>query len=397
MPDATPDAPPQPPESATLALGQLVPVLAEEAMFAALAIPGATRDAVEGILKRRHDAHVAWAQGQPSPSMLGSEDTWIVSLARAIAPIAPPTWLPMGDVIKQKVTLEVGARGLRSLFSSKPSDKDVQRVKRLGTLAVRSLRAVFSADGLISPLERRNIAAVVASLGLPDADAQSLLDEDPIRVERLDVYGELEVDVARAILSGAWFAAASDGLDPREEQVIRALAVKLHRSTEEVEEARSAANARVEAARVVGLALVDVTRTLLADRAKPGGPELTGALGRLASPARYHDEVVAQVTSSAAAPAVSSPPTSSPQKAQPPQPASLAKRYASLHAEGRGALLAAAWAAALHEDPALSRRSALRARFDRIASELGDEGGRVRGAVEGPIDEALATLASAMR
>ena len=42
----------------------------------------------------------------------------------------------MSEVLAEKVTLEVGARGLRSLFSSKPSDKDVQRVKRLGSLAL---------------------------------------------------------------------------------------------------------------------------------------------------------------------------------------------------------------------------------------------------------------------
>jgi len=364
----------------TFALSQLVPVLAEEAMFAAIAAPGATRDAIEGLLKRRHEAHVALAEGKPSPPrMLVTEDAWVVSLARAIAPVSPPAWLPMGDVLKQKVTLEAGARGLRSIFSSKPSDKDVQRVKRLGTLAVRALRAVFSADGLIDALERRNIAAVIASLGLPEDDAQSLLDEDPISVERLDIYGELEGDVARAILNGAWFGATSDGLDPREEQVIRALALKLQRSTEDMEDARKAANARVETARLVGLALVEVVRTLLADRAGTAA-DLAAPLGRLATPRRYHDEVLAQTAASATRTA-----------------GEMKKRYASLNAGDRGALLAAAWAAALHEDPALSRRAALRARFDRLASELGDEGGRVRATVEGPIDEALATLASAMR
>ena len=341
-------------------------------MFAAIAAPGATHDAVEGILKRRHEAHVALAQGTTLPRMLESEDAWIVALARAIAPIAAPVWLPMADVLKQRVTLEAGARGLRSFFSSKPSDKEVQRVKRLGALAVRALRAVLSADGLFDKVERRNIAAIIGALGLPEDDAQALLDEDPVSVERLDIYGDLEVDVARAVLSGAWYAAAADGLDPREEQVIRALAVKLHRTPEEAEEARSAANARAETGRLVGLALVEVLRTLLADRA---GTDLVGPLGRLATPPRYHDEVLAH---------------------QPGQ-GEIKKRYAGLTAADRGAVLAAAWGAALHEDPAISRHSALRARFDRIAAELGDEGGRIRAAVEGPIDEALATLASAMR
>ena len=51
------------------------------------------------------------------------------------------------EVVREKVTLEIGARGLRSLFSSKPSDKEVARVKRYGSLAVRVLRAVLAADG----------------------------------------------------------------------------------------------------------------------------------------------------------------------------------------------------------------------------------------------------------
>ena len=60
----------------------------------------------------------------------------------------------MMDVVREKVTLEIGARGLRSLFSSKPSDKDVARVKRYGSLAVRVLRAVLAADGPLDAEER---------------------------------------------------------------------------------------------------------------------------------------------------------------------------------------------------------------------------------------------------
>jgi tellurite resistance protein len=378
MTDAyAPMVPSPPADPTTLALSALIPALAEEAIFAAGAAPGATRDAVEGMLKRRADVHLALLAGTAKePRLFESFDGWMVSLARAIAPVAPPTWLPMADVLKHKVTLEAGARGLRSLFSSKPSDKDVQRVKRLGSLAVRGLRAVLSADGLIDPDERRMIAALIASLGLPEADAQPLMDEDPVSVERLDIYGDLDVDVAKAILAGAWFAAASDGLDPREEQVVRSLAFKLGRTTQEVEEARGVANEKVERGRLFGLAAVEVMRVLLADRIPGPAAELTFGIGKLVTPRRYQAEVLAPGANVATG---------------------IGKRYAKLELADRGAVLAMAWAAALYEDPPLSRKAALRARFDRLAVEMGEEGGKVRSAVEGPIDETIATLASGMR
>src|SRR4029079_12208498 len=128
-------------------------------------------------------AYSAILAGHRLNTMSGEFDNWIVELTRAVAPIFPPTWMPMAEVIREKVTLEVGARGLRSLFSSKPSDKDVQRVKRLGTLAVRVLRAVIAADGPMDPEEARPVAGLVASFGLPDDLAQPLYAEAPIAVE----------------------------------------------------------------------------------------------------------------------------------------------------------------------------------------------------------------------
>ena len=111
------------------------------------------------------------------------------------------------SVDAEKVTLEAGARGLRSFFSSKPSEKDVLRVKRLGTLATRVLRAVFAADGPLDQEEQRTIAGLIASLGLPDEDAQPLFGEAPVAVEQLDVYGDVEPGFAKALLRGAWLAA----------------------------------------------------------------------------------------------------------------------------------------------------------------------------------------------
>src|SRR5262249_49695808 len=153
-------------------------------------------------------------------------------------PIAPPTWLPMSEVIREKVTLEAGARGLRSLFSSKPSDKDVQRVKRLGALAVRILRAVYASDGPVDAEEGRSLTALIASLGLPEADAAPLYSEVPQSMDALDVYGDVDPSIARGLVRGAWHAAVWDELDPREEKVVRTVATKLAIAQEDVDAMR---------------------------------------------------------------------------------------------------------------------------------------------------------------
>src|SRR5262249_24362877 len=171
-------------------------------------------------------------------------------------PICPPSWLPMSEVLAEKVTLEVGARGLRGLFTNKPSDKDIARVRRYGMLAVRILRAVYASDGPIDGEEARSIGALIASLGLPDAECAPLYAEPPIPLERLDLQGELEMSVARAIMRGSWLAATQDAIDPREEQMLRAIGQRLTISIQDFEMMRNEAIARVEARRVAGLAAV---------------------------------------------------------------------------------------------------------------------------------------------
>jgi len=147
-------------DPAQAALSKLVAMTCEEAIFGLSAALGNAHDALEDLVKRRKETHQAALAGQVHvPRMIDSFDGWVVEMSRAIAPICPPSWMPMSEVLAEKVTLEVGARGIRSLFSSKPSDKDVQRVKRLGTLAVRVLRAVFTADGALDSEETRTIAA----------------------------------------------------------------------------------------------------------------------------------------------------------------------------------------------------------------------------------------------
>ncbi len=358
----------------TLVLGRLVSTLAEDAMFG-LSCGGGT-DVLDGLGKRRGEAYQAVLSGHRLHTMTGEFDNWIVELTRAVAPIFPPGWMPMSEVIRERVTLEAGARGIRSLFSSKPSDKDVQRVKRLGTLAVRVLRAVFVADGKLDTEEQRTIAGLIASLGLPDADAQPLFAEAPLPVEQLDVYGDLEPAVAKALLRGAWLAAAWDQIDPREEHVIRVLANKLSFAAMDLEVLRNEAMQRVETRRMAGLAAVDAVRFVLSDRMPGHGITLAAKAGQLMLPRRYREEALAQVGAGTKV--------------------TLAKRYPQLGHEDKHIVLGLAWAAAMYEDPSLARRALLRARHDRVAADLGEDGNKSRHAIEDWIAEVLAPAAFPM-
>jgi hypothetical protein len=362
------------PDPKTFALGRLVGTLAEDAMFA-LSTGGGT-DVLEGLGRRRGEAYSAVIAGHRLNTMSGELDNWIVEMTRAVAPICPPSWMPMADVIREKVTLEVGARGLRSLFSSKPSDKDVQRVKRLGTLAVRVLRAVFAADGPLDAEEMRTLAGVIASLGLPDADAQALYGEPTVPVEQLDVYGDIEPAVAKAVLRGGWLASAWDQIDPREEHIVRVLANKLAFAAMDLEVLRTEAVQRVETRRLAGLAAVDAIRFVLCDRMPGHGVTLAAKACHLMVPRRFREEALAQIGAGSKV--------------------VLAKRYAHLTSDDRHTVLGLSWAAALYEDPSIARRALLRARHDRIAADVGEDANKARHAIEDWFAEVLAPAAYPM-
>lgn len=362
------------PDGKTLILARLVSTLAEDAIFGLSC--GAGTDVLDGLGKRRGEAYAAILAGHRLNTMVSEFDNWVVELTRAVAPIAPPTWMPMAEVIREKVTLEAGARGIRSLFSSTPSDKEVQRVKRLGTLAVRVLRGVFIADGTLDPEEQRTIAGLVASLGLPDADAQALYAEPPVPVEQLDVYGDIDPAVAKALLRGAWLAAAWDQIDPREEHVVRVLANKLSVPAMDLEIMRNDAVARIDTRRIAGLAAVDAVRFVLSDRMPGHGITLAAKAGQLMLPRRYREEALAQVGAGTRV--------------------TLAKRYPSLGHDDKHAILGIAWAAGLYEDPSFARRALLRARHDRVAIDLGEDGNKSRHAIEDWFAEVLAPAAFPM-
>jgi hypothetical protein len=358
----------------TAALGRLIGALAEDGIFGLAS--GAGTSVLEGLARRRGEAYQAVLSGHRLNTMSGELDHWLVELTRAVAPIFPPAWMPMGDVLREKVTLEAGARGLRSFFSSKPSEKDVLRVKRLGTLATRVLRAVYVADGPLDPEEQRNVASLVASFGLPDEDAQPLYAEAPIKVEQLDVYGDVEPGFAKALLRGAWLAAAWDTIDPREEHVIRVIANKLNFPAMDLEVVRNDIVQRLEVRRTAGAAAVDAIRYVLSDRMPGHGVTLAAKTGMFMIPKRYRDEVMAQVGHGAKV--------------------TLARRYTALTPEDRQMVLGIGWAAALYEDPSVGRKALLRARHDRVAQDLGEDGVKPRHAIDEWVNDVLAPAAFPM-
>jgi len=79
---------------------------------------------------------------------------------------------------------------------------------------------------------------VAASLGLEKGAERALLAEPPLLAERIDVHDDIEPRIAKALVRGAWVAAASDSVDPREERIIATVAKRLQVSPEDVEAAR---------------------------------------------------------------------------------------------------------------------------------------------------------------
>ena len=362
---------------ATAALDRLVGVLGEDAIFVFATGTRDPKESLEGLLQRRGAAYTAAVQAQPHARMTTQFDEWQIEMARAMAPLWPSAWTPMMDVVREKVTLEIGARGLRSLFSSKPSEKDVARVKRYGSLAVRVLRAVLAADGPLDQEERTTVALVIAALGLPEPDAHALHAEGPVPAQTLEVYGEMDAGVTRAILRGAWLAAAWDAIDPREEEVIRVVAQKLAVAPDDLEAVRRETVARVDVRRKAGSAAVDAVRYVLSDRCPGLGIQLAALSGALMLPRRWREEVLSPVGQGA--------------------PVALAKRHRGLDAADRLDVLGVAWAAAAVESASFGRRALLRARWERVAEDLGEDDPAAREVTERWLGDALAGVARTVR
>ncbi|MBK8258948.1 MAG: hypothetical protein IPK82_40595 [Polyangiaceae bacterium] len=359
-------------QSARPTLANALVVLCEDAFFAVSAARRLDTDLMRGLARRRATL-VAGLGPDMRGGLMNSWEGWVTSLCAAIAPLAPPRWMPLADAVEQGLSLEHGARGVRSLFTSKPSEKEVLRVRTIGSLAVRVLAAVMGATGQFSGESSLIRAAAVASLGLPEEDQRMLNTETPILADALEVYGDVEPKLARAIIKGAFQAAMSDGLDPREEDAVLKLSTKLNVSVEAVNEARNQAKQTIEQGKTLGEASVDAIRyVLFDDNAEAEKYGIAAARLNLATIHRKDSITAINVGGTV----------------------NLGKKY-SLERKEREAALGLAWAAVLSADPTFARRSELMLRHDRLAADFGDKdsGAAARDAVERHVDSELSQIA----
>lgn len=354
-------------------LSNALVVLCEDVFFAITAAHVLSIDTLRALARRRAPV-VASLLPEMTAGLMGTWEPWVTSLSAAIAPIAPPRWMPMADAVEMGLSLQHGARGVRSLFTSKPSEKEVLRVRTIGSLAVRVLAAVVSAPGTFSAESALVRAATVASLGLPEEDQRMLNNEAPISADALEVYGDVEPKIAKAIILGAFQAAMGDGLDPREEDAVLKLSTKLNVSMEAVNEARNQAKQAVERGKNLGEACVDTLRYVLAD--DTASAEKFGiAAARLMLAAVHRKSAITALNVGGAV--------------------TLGKKF-QLDRKEREAALAVAWSAVLSTDPTYARRVELMQRHDRIALDLGDKdaGVDVRQTLERHIDSELLQVAA---
>jgi hypothetical protein len=236
--------------------------LCDDAFFLVASTARLDDDLLRDFAKRRSSVLQAVARGAPSEHM-GPWDSWLLRMSAAIAPLSPPRWLAMADVIEGGVSLEHGARGLRSLFTSTPSEKTVARVQSFGGFAARALASVLAATGEFHPDARAQRGCFVASLGLSEDDQKALTKEEPVFATALEVPEELPAKIARAVLRGAFVAAMLEGTDPREEQAVLVIGKKTGLPAEEITAAHGEARQRMDAARTFGLPAVDAIRYVL--------------------------------------------------------------------------------------------------------------------------------------
>lgn len=273
-------------------------------------------------------------------------DEWVGELCAAVALVAAPRWMPMGELVDAGVTLHGGARGLRSLFTSKPSEKEVERVQRLGAFAVRAMTAVMGTDGPLTEDEEWARKALLASFGLPEGPTSMLVAEPPVAVEALEVPEELDAKLAKAVVRGAWLAAARDGFDPREEEAVLTLAQRLGVQAADAEVARKDVQQLLAVRKGVGDAAIEALRFILSEAEHL--PLLERVLRLMLAPSQI-DEPRSALLQHA--------------------PITFAQRH-RLDREGKKLVVWMAWLAALRRNPTLTERAELTAKHEVIVADL---------------------------
>lgn len=190
-----------------------------------------------------------------APSQAPVGDAYWNDLAASIAPLLPSELMPMWGLIDADLTLEGGAKGLRSLFSATPSARERRKVQRTATLAARVMSVVAHADGAVAADERRLIDMAMASFGLNDEELAAARAEGPTSASQLEVFGELDLRVRREVVRGAWQLALHGDLSKDEESAVVTIAAKLEISAELDLVRREVRDAQERCARVASLAL----------------------------------------------------------------------------------------------------------------------------------------------
>jgi hypothetical protein len=318
--------------------------LTEDAFFFVASTGRLDVDGLHAFAARRVD--------QPG-SAQGMEawDAWVHGLCVAIAPIAAPRWLPMADAVLAGLSLEHGARGIRGLFTSKPSDKDVARVRDIGRFAARTLGAVLSATGNFRFDARATRGTFIAALGLPDADRAALDAEDPRPAELVDVPAGVEPKIAAGVVRGAFLAAMSDGLDPREEAAVLTIARKLGLDDEAINAARADAKRTIDGSKGFGEATVEAIRYML--EGEPLEAERFAiAAARLILPSIHRRESVTAINQGGQV---------------------TLGRHHEIDKKQREPTLALAWISVLRTNPTLTTLAERARRHAAVAKDLGAE------------------------
>lgn len=352
-------------------LSNALVVLCEDAFFGVTATRSLSADNLRNLARRRVQ-YIAGLGPDVKSGLMPWWEQWVMSMCVAMAPIAPPHWLPTADAVDMGLSLEHGARGVRSLFTTKPSEKEVLRVRTTGALAVRVLGAVMSASGPLNAESGLLRGAAIASFGLPEEDQRTLHSEAPIAADALEVYGEIEPKVARAIVKGAFQAAMWDGLDPREEEAVLKISTKLNVPLEAVNDARAEAKQLTDRSKALGDATVDAIRYVLGDEPQDA-EKYAIAAARLTQPVVHRRDAITSINVGGAV--------------------TLGNKH-KLDRKEREAALALAWLSALSSDPNYGRRVELLSRHARIGADLGaeDAAAEARNVIERHIDEGLAQV-----
>lgn len=350
-------------------------MLTGDLMFALAATGVAEESAWKALAEQRGQAWESAVKGNATIPTAASGWQWILTMSTGLTTIQPPWFMPMREAIEKGLTLTGGAGGLRSLFTSKPSDKETARVRRLGGLALRATTAVLVSDGALSPEEERLRELLAHALGLPADERSGLLAEAPQPVASLELPSDLDSKLAGQIMRGAWRVAAQDGLDTGEEDVIAQLSGRLGVPMQDAANERAAVRAEMDEQQIAGRLAVDCVRYLLGDRPVERKP-LAQLTAQLTLPIATRPEALRAIEDDG--------------------PLTIGHKL-SLDRKRKNTCLAIAWAAALHGNPTQSRRAELAARHDRIAADLGIAGDalRQREAVERWLDNQLGVLARA--